>query len=248
MLQLELDPRFMPSERSAEEIELYRSTILRSVIKGGDIEWRKEKRFRPISFDSALSSLLASSYHNLGRQSNAEGYELDLLVGQALKKALPYLQGERGNFESFFHFKNRMFMSMLEHMVIDHHRSSLRHLEDVKKPDNQLPRGAGTNRAEGFQPTLFRLSEEQTKVEKAMESLLADLQNPDAVMRPEYVGRLPRYRQRALELRFQYPDFSSTDIAKILELEGYRRFASSAIRVWVFRVKKARKQQLTGVS
>lgn len=257
MVQLELDPRYIQVERTAE-IELHRITILRRRVTGGSGEWRKEKRFTPISFDVALSSLLNSSYSYLRRQTNTKGYELDLLVGQALKKSLPYLQGEKGDFESFNHFKWRMFMSIVENLGIDHFHSNLRSRREMNKffPSEiedlevQLPAETRKKNAEGFQPTLFRLSQEQTRAELAIEQLLADLKNPDGVLglSSDYLKSLPRYTQRALELRWQNTHFTSGDVVEVLRLEGYRKFNESTIRVWELRAKRAQRQkQLTGI-
>lgn len=244
MVQLELDPKFIYPERAAE-IEFLRSTILRRRVLGGSGEWRKEKRFSPISFDVALSSLLNISSHYLGKQTDAKGHELDLLVGRALKRTLPYLQGERGHFESLGDFSWRMFMSITRHIAIDHyHNESRGHKEIIKDPDGQLPTETRKRKAEGFQPTLFRLSEKRTKTERALDKLLADLEDPFAVLGSDYLNNFPKYRQRALELRFKNPQFTSKDIIRILVFEGYREFEASAIRVWVLRFKKAQKQYL----
>lgn len=243
MLQLELDPRFMPGECSVEEIELSRNAILRRRVIGGGIEWRKEKRYRSITFDTALLSLLNSAYYTLQKQSDAKGYELDLLAGQALKKTLPFVLGKKGYFETLDQFKQGMFIRIMRHVVIDHYRSESRSHKEPKDLDDQLVTETKKRKTEGFQPTLFRLTEGQTRTEQIMEQSLADLRDPDSVFKlgSEYLKRSPRYRQRALELRSQNPHFSSRDIVQILTLEGFKEFKDSTIRVWELRAARAQK-------
>lgn len=246
-MQLELDPIYIRVERTAE-IELRRNTILRKIVTGGSAEWRKEKRFRPITLDVALSSLLDSSYRYLRRNTGANGYKLDLLVGRTLKKALPYLQGEEGHFESFGDFKWRMFMSITRHVVVDHYHNKSRSHKETRYPDDQLSAETRKRKADGFQLTLFRLGKDQTRTEQVIAQVLADLKNPERVSGTDYLVNSPRYRKRALELRLQNQQFTSRDIVEILRGEGYREFEESSIRIWVLRAKRAQIQkQLTGI-
>jgi len=225
MIQLELDPRFMQPKRFSE-IEAARNQILRRRVTGGGGEWRKERRLAPISFDKALQSLLNSAYHTLERETNARGYELDLLVGRVLRRSLPYLQGEKeSDFETLGDFKRIMFYpNILEHIIIDSYQSESRSHKETQKPfppeknsKSQQPMETTKRKTEGFQPTLFRLSEEQTGSEKAIGQLLADLKNPDRVLGSgsDYLRKSP-IRRVALELKWQNPQFSSEDVAQIL--------------------------------
>lgn len=252
MVQLELDPRYLQPERSVE-IDSNRSKILRKVIVGGGLEWRKTRRYHPILFEEALSTILGSSYDYFERSTEIRGEKLDLLVGRVLKRALPFLQGEKGNFESFSHFMKTMYGSIVHHVAVDQYR--VRKTVEHKRgedSDNQLTnKERRRSRAEGFQPTLFSLKRARQisiQNEPISSQLLADLKDPDAVLSPEYLSSLPMHRQRALELRYRNPHFTSADIVQVLRLEGYGEFNESAVRVWKLRARRTQKQkELVGV-
>lgn len=241
MVQLELDPRYLQPERFVE-IDSARSQILR-------VRASRGTNFKSVSFDFALSTLFEKALNYF--KSNpllTEGCDLDLLASYTLKQALPFLEGKEGRFNSLRDFRGSMFGVILKHVVFDQHRRESTPPRKHGEIDNSSCKEVKRGSREGFQPPLLRLGGGQTREEQTMEQLLADLRNPDNVLGSDYLRNSPRYRRRALELRFQYPHFTSGDIVKILTLEGYQEFTKSAIRVWELRAKRAQRQKyLTGV-
>lgn len=237
MVQLELGPRFIQPERFFE-IESARNQILRVGVYS-----RWGTRFKEVSFDFALSTLFKRACTYFRENLFTQGCDVDLLASKVLKQALPFLEGEEGHFNSLGHFRNSLFRTILKHTALDKHRRALSSPRKHEETDDFSYKEVKRVNREGFQPTLFRLSEEQTKEEQVMELLLEDLKNPDGVLRPDYFRNSLPHRQRALELQLQYPHFTSGDIVKILTLEGYGEFDQSSVRVWKLRAKRAQRQK-----
>lgn len=177
------------------------------------------------------------TYGKFKNSSDAVGDQLDLLVGKALKRVLPFLYGEKGHFDSLGHFRDAMYVrSMLPQVAIDYHRHGTALPRHYTEKDNSYRNGTKVANREGFQPTLFRLREEQTEEKQALERLLLELENPDIILGLDYLRRSPR-RRRALEL-FCRHNAPGTLIPQVLESEGWGTVKPSAIRLWIYRAKR----------
>lgn len=242
MVQLELDPRHMPNDRSKEEIEFYSSQILRV---GGGGRRKEENKFHPILLSQALSKLLERSDIYFKQLSDDKGDDLDYWVGKALSKALPFLQGVKGNFSSLHNFKLVMFdREILFHLAVDRHRRIMSEQGRSQGVDVFPTKELRKNRLMVFQPTLYSREIRQTLADAPPnELLMEDLKDPGRVIRrdifstwdPDYFSTLTGYRQKALILWLQNPSISSNKIAQVLSDEGLGAFPSSTVRVWVKR-------------
>lgn len=235
MAQLELDPRFVCPNQTAQ-IDFNRSQILRRSGKGK--KWMEKGDFEVISFDRALSALLEDSYSYFGRYTDARGHELDSMVNRTLKKSLPFIQGEQGKFNSFGHFTDSLFRRILSRTSQGRYRHMHRKHVEVNASKKSPPSEERvTRRADGFQPSLFRLeSNNKARTHVLTAHLIADLNNPDGAL-PDYILQLPAYTKRAVSLMVEQPDIRSEDVANVLVAERYGKFSPNTIRGWLKRVR-----------
>ncbi len=242
MVQLDLEPKYMPNDRSDKEIEFYRTQILR--ISGTDT--KKANHFHPVSLFEALSTLENVSYKYFKQVRDDAGSDLDFWVEKTLTRSLPFLQGAKGDFRSFNHFRGTYFeRQILFHLGIDRHRLIMRQQGKHQLVDSFPSKEVRKRNLEGFQPPL--LSREKVKdplvdlfVNK---QFLAGLNNPMGALRgdifscwePSYFSALSPYKQRTLNLWLYFPSLTSYEIANVLKTEKLGEFPASSIRVWVKR-------------
>ena len=233
MVQLELDPRYLYPERFSE-IDSARSQILRMGTHWG--------RLKPVSFDSALSTVYEKALTYFGDNPFTKDSNLDLLASNSLKQTLPFLAGEAGHFKSLANFRDRgFFWTILKYAALNQHRGRLIIPRKYEEIDYSSSKKIRLGHREGFQPTLFRLKRESTEDdERAVRRLLADLQNPVKILRPDE-DEFPIYRRRALELWYQH-GFRSADVVSVLAFEGLGKFDNSAVRVWAKRYRDSQRE------
>lgn len=245
MLQLELEPKYMPNNRSPEQIGFYQSQILRIFSSGGRRKLENENYYHPISLDRALGTLYGKSYKYFKQVSDDDGSDLDKWVGKVLSKSLPFLYGIEGDFRSFTDFRRAMFdREILYHSAVDRHR-----LITGQKGKDQLVdpfplREVRKRNLEGFQlPLLNLIRVKHPLVDlSANEQFMADLKNSERVLRgdmfswePNYFSRLSQHKQKALDLWLKYPPLTCVQIVQVLKEEDLGEFPSSTVRVWVKR-------------
>lgn len=242
MLQLELDAKYMLNRRSPEEIEFYRTKILRISVR----DKKRENYFHPISLTGALTILYKTSYKYFKQVRDDDGGDLDDWVNKTLSKSLPFLQGIEGDFRSFTDFRRACFeRKILYRLAIDRHRLIMRQEGKLQLADSFPSKEVRKSRLEGFQPPLLK----QVRIRHPLvdlstnEQFMAGLKDSARVLRgnmfsswePNYFSRLGQHKQRALNLWLQDPSLTSVQIANALNEESLGVFPAATIRVWVKR-------------
>lgn len=243
MLQLELDPKYMPNKRSAEEIEFYRAQILRIYVRDSE----GKNHFHPISLSLpvALSILYKVSDKYFKQISDDDGDDLDDWVERVLKKSLPFLQGVKGDFRSFPDFRRAFFeREILYHLAIDRHRLIMRQKGEYQPVDPFPSKEVRKSRLEGFQPPSLNQEVRQSLDLSTNKQFRAGLKDSGRVLirgdmfnrwEPDYFSKISQTRQRALSLWLQNPSLKYVHIASVLKEENLGEQKEATIRMWVMR-------------
>lgn len=97
--------------RSTDEMGYYRSRILRRPNIGA-------RGYDPITLDTALVTV----HELLGRSRGMSNFSVDDLIQEGQLRALPYLEGRRGDFLDFDTFMKKMFPKIRRSVIVDQAR------------------------------------------------------------------------------------------------------------------------------